>query len=86
MMSTAQTSFEASSSQNQLDFLRMAAGDDRFRAELQSNPSAALARFGWTLDESDLPEQVSLPNKHEVRKAAEADGEFHEAWFGFLTV
>ena len=87
MMSTAQTSFDASSSQSQLNFLRMAAGDDRFRAELQTNPQAALARFGFDIEGLDLPAQIDLPKKNEVLKAAESEGTDNRlAWWGFISL
>ena len=87
MMSTAQTSFDASSSQSQLDFLRMAAGDDRFRAELQTNPQAALTRFGFDVEGLDLPAQIDLPEKNEVLKATESDSlDESLAWWGFISL
>ena len=85
MMSTAQTSFDASSSQSQLDFLRMAAGDDRFRAELQTNPQAVLTRFGFDVEGLDLPAQVELPEKGEVLKASEQEIN-DKNWWGFISL
>ena len=65
-MSTAMTQSDASSSQNQLAFLRMAAEDDRFRAELQTNPTETLTRFGLRIPEAALTGQIKLPAKAEI--------------------
>ncbi|MRX10332.1 putative modified peptide [Pseudoduganella sp. FT25W] len=42
------------------------ASDDKFRAQLQANPVATLARFGITLSADQVPDQISLPSKEEL--------------------
>lgn len=83
---------EASSSQNQLAFLRMAAEDDRFRAELQTNPSEVLHRFGLRVPEAALASGVELPGKNEIDAAlnaftwseVEEEGFEQKHWLGLL--
>jgi putative modified peptide len=42
------------------------ASDDKFRAQLQSDPVAALAGLGIALSPEDVPEDISLPSKAEI--------------------
>ena len=42
------------------------AGDDAFRAHLTSDPVAALASVGVTLDPADVPAVRNLPSKESV--------------------
>ena len=85
-MSTAQMGFEASSSQNQLAFLRMAAEDDRFRAEIQTDPRGAFGRFGLDLGTAELPQAIELPSTEKLHDVLERQASFEDmmAWAGLL--
>lgn len=90
MMSTATSSFDASSSHLSALALLEASQDDRFRAELQEDPSSVLAKFGIEVDAERLPENVHLPSKQAVelsltncQSAIKVAG-FEEAWNSFL--
>jgi putative modified peptide len=45
------------------------ASDDKFRAQLQADPVAALAKLGITLSADQVPEEISLPSKAELADA-----------------
>jgi hypothetical protein len=70
----------------------MAAGDDRFRAELQRDPRSALARYGLAIDSSLVPEEVKLPEKAVLASAlSDLGGELgvddhgpNQEWSGFI--
>jgi hypothetical protein len=52
------------------DFLRRLAEDDRFRAELESNPAAVFERYNIAVSfpaEERLTEQITLPDKAVAR-------------------
>jgi len=89
MMSVAESQSSAISSQNLSDFLRLAAEDDGFRAELQENPSAVMQRFG--LQSESLPAQIALPSKEAItayRASVKNDADTlidpERLWQGFL--
>lgn len=85
-MLSAVDNFGATSSKpDQLAFLRMAAEDDRFRAELEQNPVEALGRFGFQFDSNNLPEKVTLPTKEVLETTLEARQKL-DVWSGFPIV
>ncbi|MRW83878.1 putative modified peptide [Pseudoduganella sp. FT26W] len=45
------------------------ASDDKFRAQLQANPVAALAQLGIKLSADQVPEEINLPSKAELATA-----------------
>lgn len=55
-----------------LPMLRRAALDDHFRAELEANPQAALARCGISIDPSIIPQHIALPEKGLLKRAVSA--------------
>lgn len=56
------TSLERSSQQVH-DFLSQAAQSDVLREQLMAQPAEVLARFGFDVEGTDIPEQVVLPEK-----------------------
>jgi len=54
-----------------MGLLRRMADDDRFRAEVERDPVAALARHGVQLDPRHLPEQVALPTREALQSFLE---------------
>jgi putative modified peptide len=63
--STSDVSFHLSPEQART-FIEFVTNDDDFRASLTDDPGAVLAEFGIEVPPSLLPEQVSLPSKHEL--------------------
>lgn len=86
MLSTANTSVDGISNPSQTAFLQRFATDDQFRAELQANPSSALAEYGIQVDTEQLPENVSLPEADSVQYLLKNDGEndIHQTVWFFL--
>ena len=88
MMSPASTSHSSPSNVDQLTFLRRIAHDDQLRAELESNPRAALSRIGVHCEPGDDPERVELPSKLAVQRflcdLGEDDRMEKPPWFGFI--
>lgn len=69
MISLTSAPCQGSTSPQSLLFLQRVATDEEFRCELESNPAAALAQFGFEVDE--LPEKVVLPGQDDVRASLE---------------
>lgn len=66
MTTLANASYGDSIHKNGLAFLRQAAHDNRFRHELTSNPTAALAAYGFAVDQ--VPSSITLPAQQDIEK------------------
>lgn len=42
--------------------------DDEFRAQLQANPVATLAEFGFDIDSEIAPHGITLPSKEHIKE------------------
>ncbi len=87
MSYATQTPSNFVSSQEHRALLAQVTENDAFRAELQANPGAVLARFGIALDPSEIPAKVALPEKNFLASALdeasiERDGII--AWTGLI--
>ncbi len=84
------TSTKQPSNSGQLAFLRRVSEDDRFRAELVSDPQAALAQFGLQVDPAQIPESVCIPQQAALQdlfddlEGSETDAAPQEKWRGFF--
>ena len=52
-------------------FLQQMASDESLRRELESNPVSVLARFGFEVDENQLPKNIQLPSQSELEAGME---------------
>ena len=66
MMNQASTSQSSNSAGGQAAFLRRVTADDRFRAQLEADPQAALAAFGLHVDSEQLPSEVNVPSAESI--------------------
>ena len=77
------------SPQQHLELLQLINDQPSFRKQLQSDPRAALAELGLTLDPADIPQQVTLPDTAELRAGQDdlADDSLNRIlpWWPFLT-
>lgn len=60
------------------------AKDDDFRASMQSDPVAAFAEYGFTIDPEIAPAKISLPSKDEISKSADLLSKQLEATSGWV--
>ncbi len=66
MMSPANAT-DDSPSQGHGAFLHRAAHDPLFRTALETDPQAALAEYGLSVDPEQIPSQVTLPGLESLR-------------------
>lgn len=64
MMSPANESHDVTN--GHLAFLHRVLEDDRFRAALEADPQAALARIGLSVDSGQIPSTVTLPDAESI--------------------
>ncbi len=66
MTTLSSSQSDSFSNEGQLAFLSRVAHDDRFRAELEADPQAALAQYGLDVDPSQIPSEVTLPSEEAI--------------------
>ncbi len=66
MLSTVSTRHPSLSPGDDLAFLHRAAHDPRFRASLETNPRAALAEYGLSVEADQIPSKVTPPSAESI--------------------
>lgn len=60
------------------------ATDDEFRANMEADPVAAFAEYGFDVDGGITPAKVNLPSKDEISKNSELLSKQIEATSGWI--
>lgn len=60
------------------------ATDDDFRARMETDPVAAFAEYGFTIDHEIAPSKIKLPTKYEISKSADMLSKQIEATNGWI--
>lgn len=60
------------------------ARDDDFRARMESDPVAAFAEYGFTVDREIAPGKVNLPTREEISKSSDLLSKQLEATNGWI--
>lgn len=60
------------------------AGDDDFRARMETDPVGAFAEYGFTIDQEIAPDKITLPTKDEISKSSDLLSKQIEASNGWI--
>lgn len=69
---------------NARKLLERLAEDDAFREQMQADPIAALAEYGFKIDPDIAPHKIELPSKYEISKNIDLLSQQMEATSGWV--